>query len=116
MKPIFPFEDNPITPAVTLDNTLSNNLLLRSVISLAVIKSSRWRFTCLVILLKTLLSMAISSSPASSITLTSKSPAPTRCAAPAKRPTGFDKRSANCIPNQIEDKITNVAKPKYNNP
>ena len=66
--------------------------------------------------LNTRLNIAISSSPFSSITLTSKSPAPSLCAAPANRPTGRERRSANSMPSKIDDRITKVAKPKYNSP
>ena len=54
----------------------SNSRRRRSVSALAAISASRWPFTCRVISLKVRPSSAISSSPCSSRTLTSRSPLP----------------------------------------
>ena len=98
---IRPAPSRPITPAVTPDSTESNSRRRRSVSSLAAISASRWPFTCRVISLKVRPSSAISSSPRSSRTRTSRSPCPTRSAAAASRPTGRDSRSANQSPIHI---------------
>ena len=73
---IRPAPSRPTTPAVTPDSTESNSRRRRSVSALAAISASRWPFTCRVISLKVRPSSAISSSPFSSRTRTSRSPLP----------------------------------------
>ena len=74
------------TPAVTPESTESNSRRRRSVSALAAISASRWPFTWRVISLKVRPSSAISSSPFSSRTRTSRSPCPTRSAAAGQPP------------------------------
>ena len=103
---------SPTTPAVTEESTESNSRRRASIWRLFSKSASRWRLSWRVIWLKIRPSMAISSSPSSSVTCTSRSPEPTLCAAPASRPTGPESRPANHRPSQIEARITISANPR----
>ena len=107
-----PCASSPTTPEVTELSTLSNRRWRRSIWAVLSKSVSRCTFSCRVIWLKYRPNMAISSSPSSSLTVTSKSPAPTRCAAPVERPTGRDSRSANHKPKNTAAIIKSTAKPK----
>ncbi len=107
-----PSPSRPMTPAVTPLSTASMNSRRRSVSSCVRDQRVALGLELARHAVEDAESMAISSSPRSSLTRTSRSPAPTCSAAPARRPTGLASRSAKRRPSMIEARITSSAKPR----
>jgi hypothetical protein len=98
MKVDRPSASSPITPEVTEDSTESNRRRRDSICRVLFQKRVALALELPGHLIEERPSIAISSSPAPRRPARRDRPAPTRCAAPASRPTGRDSRSANHSP------------------